>query len=66
MTFYDMICFAKLFSRIPNGNMTMTDMELEVAAKMLKDLGDSSPNWTPMQKDLYKAMVDATKEGIRG
>lgn len=66
MTFYDMISFAKLFSRIANGNMTMTDAEMEAAAKVLKEYGGNAPNWSPMQRELYKAMVDATKEGFRG
>ncbi len=66
MTFYDLISFAKLFSRIASGNTTMSDAEMEAAAKVLKQLGDSAPNWNPAQKKLYEAMVDAAKEGSRG
>ncbi len=66
MTFFDMISFAKLFSRVANGNMTMSDTEMEAAAEVLKGLGDNAPNWNSMQKELYKALVDATKEGSRG
>ncbi len=66
MTFYDMISFANLFSRIANGNMAMTDAEMETAAKVLKDVGGNAPNWNPMQRELYKAMVDATKENFTG
>ncbi len=63
MTFYDLISFAKLFSRIASGNMTMSDAEMEAAAEVLKQLGDNRTSWNPAQKGLYKAMVDAAKEG---
>lgn len=66
MTFFDMISFAKLFSRVASGNMTMSDAEMEAAAKVLKEFGDNAPNWNPMQRELYKAMVDSVKEGARG
>lgn len=66
MTFFDMICFAKLFSQVFSGNMTLSDMEMETVTKVLKELGDNAPNWNPMQKELYKSMVDAAKESSRG
>ena len=66
MTFFGMISFAKLFSRVASGNMTMSDAEMETAAKILKEFGGNASNWNPMQRELYKAMVDATKEGFRG
>ena len=66
MTFFDMISFAKLFSQVASGNMTMSDAELEAAAKVLKELGGNAPNWNPMQRELYKSMVDAAKEDSRG
>lgn len=66
MTFFDMISFAKLFSQVASGNMAMSDMEMEAATKVLKELGDNAPNWNSMQKELYKSMVDAAKESSRG
>lgn len=66
MTFYDIFFFAKLFSRISNSNMTMTNSEMEASAKTLKEFGGKAPNWSPMQRKLYKAMVDAAKKGFRG
>ena len=66
MTFFDMISFAKLFSQVASGNMAMSDAEREAAAKVLKEFGDNVPNWNPMQRELYKAMVDSVKEGTRG
>lgn len=66
MTFFDMISFAKLFSQVASGNMTISDVEMEAAAKVLKEFGGNAPNWNPMQKELYKAMVDATKDSFRG
>ena len=53
MTFFDMISFAKLFSQVVSGNMAMSDMEMEAATKVLKELGDNAPNWNSMQKELY-------------
>ena len=44
----------------------MSDAEMEAAAKVLKEFGGNAPNWNPMQRELYKAMVDATKDGFRG
>lgn len=46
--------------------MTMSDAEMEAAAKILKELGGNAPNWNPMQRELYKSMVDAAKEDSRG
>lgn len=66
MTLFDLISFAKLFSRVASGNMTMSDAEMEAATKVLKELGDSAPNWNPAQKELYKAMVDTAKERSKG
>lgn len=66
MTFFDMISFAKLFSQVASGNMTMSDAEMEAAANMLKELGGNAPNWNTMQRELYKSMVDAAKEYSRG
>ena len=66
MTFFDIIFFAKLFSQVASGNMAMSDMEMEAATKVLKELGDNAPNWNSMQKELYKSMVDAAKESSRG
>ena len=40
MTFFDMISFAKLFSQVASGNMAMSDMEMEAATKVLKELGE--------------------------
>lgn len=66
LTFFDMICFAKLFSSITNCNVTISDVEKEVAAKVLKEFGDSAPYWNSAQKEIYKTMVDVAKENSRG
>ena len=66
MDFFEILSFAKLFSQISSGNATMTDIELEAAAKMLKDLGDNAQNFTPAQKELYKIMVDKVKDDSKG
>ena len=66
MTFFDMVSFAKLFSRVASGNMSMSDLEMEAAAKVLKELGGNAPNLNPMQQELYKIMVDAVKDNFRG
>lgn len=65
MTFFDAISFAKLFSQTVRGNMTMSDTEMEAAAKALKEFGDNVPSWTLQQRELYKALVDAVKENSK-
>ncbi len=62
MTPFEAMSLAKLFYQIMGGGMTPAKAELETASKMLKELGDNSPNWNPMQKEMYKVMVDAAKE----
>lgn len=66
MTFYDLISFAKLFSCVASGNMTISAAEMEAASKVLKEYGNSAPNWNPAQKELYKAMVDLAREKTKG
>ena len=39
---------------------------MEAAAKVLKEFGDNESKWNPMQRELYKAMVDSVKEDTRG
>ena len=45
--------------------MKMSDMELEAAAEVLKQFGDNEPTWHSMQKEIYKTVVDAAKEGAK-
>ena len=66
MTFFDLVSFAKLFSRVASGNMSMSDAEMESAAKVLKEIGGNAPNWNSMQREIYKSMVDAAKDSSRG
>lgn len=57
MTFFDMISFAKLFSQVASGNMAMSDMEMEAATKVLKELGDNAPNWNSMTIVLHQELL---------
>ena len=66
MDLYEMFSFAKLFSQVIQGQMQLSDSELEAASKVLKELGDNNPNWTDEQKRYYKNMVDFTKEYTKG
>lgn len=66
MEFFEILSFAKLFSQVSSGNITMSDLELETAAKLLKDLGDNAPNFTPAQREIYKMMVDMAKDNSKG
>lgn len=68
MDFYEAISLAKIFAQIMGGNnsITITDAELETAAKLLKDMGNNRQDWSPQQKETYKAMVDFAKENSKG
>ena len=66
MDFFEMISFAKLFSQSFSGNLSLSDAEMEAASSTLKKLGDSCYNWSPAQKEIYKAMVDYAKNRSQG
>ena len=62
--FFEVISLAKLFSRTigGNNNISMSDVEFEAAAELLKKLGSDRQDWTTQEKEIYKAMVDFAKE----
>lgn len=61
MNFFEIISLAKVFSQISNGNMTLSELELETASRALKQLGDNRQDWSTQQKEIYKSMVDYAK-----
>lgn len=68
MSFYEMICCAKLFSAVIEGKKTIqfSELELRTACEALKECADQQGNWNNDQKDLYKLMVDYAEENSRG
>ena len=67
MNFYEVISLAKLFARVFDGNssITLSEAELEAASELLKELGDNRQDWTPQQRETYKALVDFGKEDLK-
>lgn len=64
MTFEESICFAKVYAAaigLAPAN-TVTRRDKEIAAEALKHMADQSQCWNQTQKDMYKLLVDATKE----
>lgn len=68
MNFYEFISLAKLFSRVfgGNNNFTVTDAELDAASEALKNLSYNRTDWTPQQREIYKALVDFANECSKG
>ena len=63
MSIYELISLVKLYSQVfSRTNFTITEAELETASEALKELSDNRSDWTPQQKETYKAMVDFVKE----
>ena len=64
MNFFEMLCFAKLFSAVMQGNpiRSISSMELDAASEALKQITDQRQDWTQEQKEIYKMMVDCAKE----
>lgn len=61
MNFYEALCFAKLFERAIGGQVSMSEIEKEVACESLKRMADQRNDWTEEQKNYYKMMVDFSK-----
>lgn len=64
MTFIESICFARVYAEAIGlaPSNSVTQYEKDITANELKHMADLAPNWTQSQKDVYKLLVDITKE----
>lgn len=68
MSFYEMICFAKVYN-VACGiahPATVSENELDVAVEVIKRMIDNRDNWTQEQKEIYKLIADYAKDKIEG
>lgn len=63
---FEVFSFAKLFSTVMNGQMSVSSAEMEAACKLLKEMADNNRCMTSEQKEAYKLMVDCAKEASKG
>ena len=63
---FELFSFAKLFSTVMNGQMSVSSAEMEAACKLLKKMADNNQRMTSEQKEAYKLMVDCAKEASKG
>ena len=63
---FELFSFAKLFSTVMNGQMSVSSAEMEAACKSLKEMADNNQCMTSEQKEAYKLMVDCAKEASKG
>ena len=63
---FELFSFAKLFSTVMNGQMSVSSAEMEAACKLLKEMADNNQRMTSEQKEAYKLMVDCAKEASKG
>ena len=63
---FEVFSFAKLFSTVMNGQMSVSSAEMEAACKLLKEMADNNHCMTSEQKEAYKLMVDCAKEASKG
>lgn len=63
---FELFSFAKLFSTVMNGQMSVSSAEMEAACKLLKEMADNNQYMTSEQKEAYKLMVDCAKEASKG
>ena len=63
---FELFSFAKLFSTVMNGQMSVSSAEMEAACKLLKEMAYNNQCMTSEQKEAYKLMVDCAKEASKG
>jgi len=64
MTYYNLLCFAKLYA-VATGldrQSLLSKTELDAACEVLKSMTDNCNNLTQEQKEWYKMIVDFCKE----
>ena len=68
MTFYELICFAKVYNAAfgITDRQTVSNHEVDVAIELLKNNADNRSDWTQEQRETYKAIADYAKNQIKG
>lgn len=64
MSFYEMICFAKVYNAafgIPSPS-PVTKQDVEITIEILKKMADSRNDWPQQEKESYKLLADFAKE----
>ena len=66
MSFYEMMCFAKVYNVACgfSSPLTVSKQELDIVCEILKKNADNCWNWNQEQKEFYKLLVDYTKNHI--
>lgn len=66
ITFYELVSFAKLFSKTfaMDQRVSMTKEEAKAAFEALKKMNENRTDWTQEQKEVYKAVADLAKEMV--
>ena len=58
MNIIEILLFAKILAYVSGDrSVTITDIEMEMAADALRRLADQRVDWTQEQREQYKAMV---------
>lgn len=66
ITFYELVSFAKVFSKAfaIDRRMSVTKEEEKAAIEVLKKINENRADWTQEQKETYKAFADLAKEMV--
>lgn len=63
MSLEEMMLCAKLFAyAMGDRSIVLTQIDRDSAVVMLKRMADQKWDWTPQQKEQYKALVDICKQ----
>lgn len=67
MSLYEMLCFAKVYcAAFGFSSLAISRQEIDIAFEVLKKATDNRQDWTQEQKDVYKLLVDFSKNQIEG
>ena len=66
ITFFELVSFAKVFSKTfaIDRRVSVTREEGKAAIEVLKKINENRSNWTQEQKETYQAFADFAKEMV--
>lgn len=66
ITFFELVSFAKVFSKTfaIDRRVSVTREEGKAAIEVLKKISENRNDWTQEQKETYKAFADLAKEMV--